>query len=86
MDVMYTNSWADQTAEADAANALVAKGCVIISQHADTTGAPTAIQSALDSGKVAYCVGYNIDMLAAAPTAALTSAQAFFTHRSSVRL
>lgn len=75
MDVMYTNSWADQTAEADAANALVAKGCVIISQHADTTGAPTAIQSALDSGKVAYCVGYNIDMLAAAPKAALTSAQ-----------
>lgn len=75
MDVMYTNSWADQTAEADAANALIAKGCVIISQHADTTGAPTAVQAALDSGKVAYVVGYNIDMLAAAPTAALTSAQ-----------
>lgn len=75
MDVMYTNSWADQTAEYDAANALIAKGCVIISQHADTTGAPTAVQEALDSGKTVYCVGYNVDMLAAAPTAALTSAQ-----------
>jgi basic membrane protein A and related proteins len=75
MDVMYTNSWADQTAEADAANALIAKGCVIISQHADTTGAPTAVQAALDSGKTVYCVGYNVDMLSAAPTAALTSAQ-----------
>ena len=75
MDVTYTNSWADQTAEYDAANALMAKGCVIISQHADTTGAPTAVQEALDSGKVAYCVGYNVDMLAAAPDAALTSAQ-----------
>ena len=75
MDVMYTNSWADQTAEADAANALIAKGCVIISQHADTTGAPTAVQAALDGGKTVYCVGYNVDMLSAAPTAALTSAQ-----------
>ena len=75
MDVMYTNSWADQTAEYDAATALIARGCVIIGQHADTTGAPTAVQAALDSGKTVYCVGYNVDMLAAAPTAALTSAQ-----------
>ena len=75
MDVMYTNSWADQTAEYDAANALIAKGCVIISQHADTTGAPTAVEEALQSGKTVYCVGYNVDMLAAAPNAALTSAQ-----------
>ena len=75
MDVMYTNSWADQTAEYDAANALIARGCVIISQHADTTGAPTAVEEALQSGKTVYCVGYNVDMLAAAPTAALTSAQ-----------
>jgi len=75
MDVTYTNSWADQTAEYDAANSLIAKGCVIISQHADTTGAPTAVEEALQSGKTVYCVGYNVDMLAAAPNAALTSAQ-----------
>lgn len=75
MDVTFTNSWADQTAEAEAANALIARGCVIISQHADTTGAPSSVQAALDSGKTVFCVGYNVDMLSVAPTAALTSAQ-----------
>ena len=75
MDVQYTNSWYDPTAEAEAANALIAKGCVLISQHADSTGAPSAIQAQLDAGKVCYSVGYNIDMLSVAPTAALTSAQ-----------
>lgn len=75
MDVQYTNSWYDPKAEAEAANALMARGCVIIGQHADSTGAPSAIQAAKDSGKVVYSVGYNIDMLAVAPTAALTSAQ-----------
>ena len=75
MDVIYTNSWYDPTAEAEAANALMAKGAHIIGQHADSTGAPGAVQAALDAGSVVYCVGYNIDMLAAAPTAALTSAQ-----------
>lgn len=75
MDVQYTNSWYDPVAEGEAANALMARGCVIIGQHADSTGAPSAVQSALDSGTVAYSVGYNIDMLSVAPTAALTSAQ-----------
>ncbi len=74
MDVQYTNSWFDQTAENEAANALISKGCVIIGQHADSTGAPQAVQAALDAGTVAYSVGYNIDMLSVAPTAALTSA------------
>ena len=75
MDVQYTNSWYDPTAEAEAANALIARGCVIIGQHADSTGAPSAVQAAQDGGKVVYSVGYNIDMLSVAPTAALTSAQ-----------
>ena len=75
MDVIYTNSWYDPTAEAEAANALISKGCCIISQHADSTGAPSAVQTALDAGTPVYCVGYNIDMLSVAPTAALTSAQ-----------
>lgn len=73
MYVEYTNSWADQTKEAETANSLIAKGCVIISQHADTTGAPSAIQAALDNGKTVYSVGYNVSMLAVAETAALTS-------------
>ncbi len=75
MDVTFTNSWYDPTAEAEAANMLISKGCSIISQHADSTGAPSAVQTALDAGTAVYCVGYNIDMLSVAPTAALTSAQ-----------
>ena len=73
MDVQYTNSWFDIQAEGKAAEALMARGCVIIGQHADSTGAPKAVQTAKDNGKSVYSVGYNIDMLAAAPTAALTS-------------
>jgi len=75
MDVQYTNSWYNPVAEGEAANALMAKGCVIIGQHADSTGAPSAVQAALQSGKTVYSVGYNIDMLSVAPDAALTSAQ-----------
>jgi basic membrane protein A len=75
MEVQYTNSWYDPNAEAAAAEALMSRGCVIIGQHADSTGAPSAIQAAQDKGAVVYSVGYNIDMRAVAPTAALTSAQ-----------
>ncbi len=75
MDVQYTNSWYDPVAEGEAANTLMARGCVIIGQHADSTGAPSAVQEAQNKGTVAYSVGYNIDMLSVAPTAALTSAQ-----------
>lgn len=74
MVVQYTSSWFDFVAEGEAANALIAAGCCIIGQHADSEGAPRAVQAALDSGKVVYSVGYNVDMLTAAPTAALTSA------------
>ena len=75
MDVQYTNSWYDPTAESEAANALMSRGCVIIGQHADSTGAPSAVEAAQKTGTVAYSVGYNIDMLEVAPNAALTSAQ-----------
>ena len=75
MDVQYTNSWYDPVAEGEAANALMARGCVIIGQHADSTGAPSAVQSQKNAGSVVYSVGYNIDMLSVAPTAALTSSQ-----------
>ena len=75
MDVQYTNSWYDPVGEAEAANALMSRGCVIIGQHADSTGAPSAVQAAWEKGEVVYSVGYNIDMLSVAPDAALTSAQ-----------
>lgn len=74
MEVKYTNSWFDIDKEGAAAEALIANGSVIIGQHADSTGAPAATQKLLDSGKICYSVGYNIDMLETAPTAALTSA------------
>ncbi len=75
MDVMYTSSWFDLNKENETAKALMARGCVIIGQHADSTGAPTAVQAALANGEVHYSVGYNVDMLSVAPDAALTSAQ-----------
>ena len=74
MEVKYTNSWFDIDKEAAAAEALVANGCVIIGQHADSTGAPAAVQKLQDAGTICYSIGYNIDMLETAPTAALTSA------------
>ncbi|MGN0983356.1 MAG: BMP family ABC transporter substrate-binding protein [Gemmiger sp.] len=74
MEVMYTNSWFDISKEAAAAEALVANGAVMIGQHADSTGAPAAVQKLKDAGTVCYSVGYNIDMLETAPDAALTSA------------
>ena len=75
MDVQYTNSWFDWDAEYQTAKALMDNGCIIIGQHADSTGAPTAVQEYLNAGKTVYSVGYNVDMLGVAPTAALTSAQ-----------
>ena len=74
MNVSYTESWFSITGEAAAAEAFIADGCVIISQHADSTGAPSAVQAKNKAGTVVYCVGYNIDMLSVAPDAALTSA------------
>ncbi len=73
MEVTYTNSWFDITAEGTAAESLMADGCVIIGQHADSTGAPAAVQAAYENGTLAYSVGYNVSMLEVAPDVALTS-------------
>lgn len=84
MDVQYTGSWFDQVGEKEAAVALIDRGCCIIGQHADSTGAPTACEEAWAKGEVVYSVGYNVDMLAAAPNAALVSPTnewgAFYTY------
>ncbi len=74
MTVQYTNSWFDLEAENTTAKALIAMGCVIIGQHADSTGAPSACEEAWKNGTVVYSIGYNVDMLTVAPNAALTSA------------
>ena len=44
MEVQFTGSWYDETLEKDAATALINKGCVLISQHADSMGAPTVCE------------------------------------------
>ncbi len=74
MTVKYTNSWFNFDTEKTVATALISQGCVIIGQHADSEGAPTAVEEAYDAGTKVYSVGYNVDMLGAAPDAALTSA------------
>lgn len=70
MEVKYTGSWSDMAKEKEVADALIDGGCVLISQHADTTGAPSAAEA-----KGVPCVGYNISMIDVAPTTALTSSQ-----------
>lgn len=74
MVVKYTGSWASFDLEKEAAEALIAQNCVLISQHADTTGAPTACQAA-----GVPCVGYNVSMIPVAPDTALTSASIDWT-------
>ena len=46
MEVTFTGSWYDETAEKEGANKLIEDGCVLISQHADSMGAPTACETA----------------------------------------
>ena len=46
MEVTFTGSWYDETAEKEAAQNLIDDDCVLISQHADSMGAPTACEKA----------------------------------------
>ena len=45
MDVQFTGSWFHITEESNAAKALIARGCKLISQHADSMGAPSACEA-----------------------------------------
>lgn len=53
MEVTFTGSWYDETLEKEAAKKLISDGCVLISQHADSMGAPTACESS-DVPNVSY--------------------------------
>ncbi len=46
MKVQFTGSWYDETAERSAAETLISQGAALISQHADSMGAPTACETA----------------------------------------
>lgn len=68
MIVQFVGSWGDPTLEASAAEALIQKGAVMISQHSDTT---TPATTAAKYG--VFHTGYNTDMTGQAPTASLIS-------------
>ncbi len=70
MQIMYTNSWNDPTVESQVAKALIEKGCDVISQHSDSTAPATTAE---ENG--VWQVGYNNDMISAAPKASLISAR-----------
>ena len=70
MDVTFTGSWYDETAEKEGANKLIAEGCVLISQHADSMGAPTACE---DAG--VPNVSYNGSTLDACPNTFIVSSR-----------
>ena len=70
MDVTFTGSWYDETAEKEGANKLIANGCVLISQHADSMGAPTACENAGVPN-----VSYNGSTLDACPNTFIVSSR-----------
>ncbi len=74
MEVVYTNSWFDIALEKEAANKLMDSGCVLISQHADSEGAPKACEE-----RGVPNVAYNISTISMAPTTALISSKIDWT-------
>lgn len=68
MDVQFTGSWYDAPEEKNAAEALIANGCVLISQHADSMGAPSACEAAGVPN-----VSYNGSTVEACPNTFLVS-------------
>ena len=70
MEVTFTGSWYDETAEKEAANKLIGNGCKLISQHADSMGAPTACETAGVPN-----VSYNGSTEAACPNTFIVSSR-----------
>ena len=70
MDVTFTGSWYDETAEKEGANKLIQNGCKLVSQHADSMGAPTACETAGVPN-----VSYNGSTVAACPNTFLVSSR-----------
>jgi len=66
--IVWVNSWYDPGKEADAANALVAQGADILTQHTDS---PAAMQVAEAKGIHAF--GQDSDMIKFGPKAQLTA-------------
>lgn len=69
MDIQYTNTWNDPKKEGEVAQALIDRGCDVISLHADSTSPATTAEK-----NGVWQVGYNSDTIPAAPKASLISA------------
>ena len=78
MTVKYTNSWSNYHIEKTIAEELIEDGCVIISQHSDTSG-PAAACEETERSKVVYYVSYNESMRDIAPTTYLTGSKINWT-------
>ncbi len=74
MDVQFTGSWYDELEEKNAANALMDRNCVLISQHADSMGAPTACEE-----RNVPNVSYNGSTLASCPNTFIVSSKIDWT-------
>ncbi len=70
MDVTFTGSWYQETWEAKAADTLIKGGAVLVSQHADSMGAPRTCETA----KVPN-VSYNGSTAAACPDTFIVSSK-----------
>ena len=70
MEVTFTGSWYDETAENNAAKKLINNKCVLISQHADSWGAPNACEEAGVPN-----VSYNGSTFSACPETFLVSSR-----------
>ena len=70
MDVTFTGSWYDETLEKEGAEKLIQGGCKLISQHADSLGAPTACENAGVPN-----VSYNGSTQAAGPNTYIISSR-----------
>ncbi len=70
MEVQFTGSWYDEDAEKNAANTLIGRGAALISQHADSMGAPSACETARVPN-----VSYNGSTIAACPNTFLVSSR-----------
>lgn len=70
MKVTYTNSWFDIALEREAALKLINDGCALISQHADSEGAPKACEE-----KGVPNVAYNISTISMGPNTAIISSK-----------
>ena len=74
MEVQFTGSWYDETLEKEAATTLINNGCVLLSQHADSMGAPTACE---DAG--IPDVSYNGSTLSSCPNTFIVSSRIDWT-------